>query len=103
MHVGTPYYTYTSHHPYILCHFANYALCLLFVVIEEFWKAVGWVVMHEQVVHVDVHGEVMLWVAATELLLSMADVVCLGCRSCECMSSAESVWQVETSVNFCCC
>ena len=27
--------TTISHHPYILCHFANYALCLLVVVAEE--------------------------------------------------------------------
>ena len=33
------------------------------------------------VVHVDVRGEVLLWEAATSLLLSMADVVCLVCRS----------------------
>ena len=31
---------------------------------------------------VDVHGEVMLWVAVTDLLLSMANVVCLVQRSC---------------------
>ena len=29
---------------YILCHFSNYVLCLLFVCIEGLWKAVGWVV-----------------------------------------------------------
>ena len=33
--------TIHSHHPYILCHFANYALCLLIVCIGELWKAVG--------------------------------------------------------------
>ena len=37
----------------------------------------------------------MLWVAATSLLLSTPDVVSLICRSCECMSSAESVWPVR--------
>ena len=42
----------------------------------------GWVVLHGRVVHVYVHGEVMLWVVGTYLLLSMADVVCLVCRSC---------------------
>ena len=32
--------------------------------------------------HVDVHGEcVVLWVAAMQLLMSMADI-CLACRSC---------------------
>ena len=30
-------------------------------VIGGVWKAVGWVVLHESVVHVNVHGEVMLW------------------------------------------
>ena len=40
------------------------------------------IVLHGCEVHVDVHGEVMLWVAATQLLLSMADMVCLVCRSC---------------------
>ena len=63
-------------------HFANYALCLLFVCIGGLWNAVGWVVLHGCVVHVYVHGEVMLWVVGTYLLLSMADVVCLVCRSC---------------------
>ena len=29
------------HHPYILCHFANDALCLLVVCIGGLWKAVG--------------------------------------------------------------
>ena len=33
-----------SHHPYIVCHFANYALCLLVVCIRG-WKAVGRVVL----------------------------------------------------------
>ena len=51
--------------PYILCHFAKYALCL-FVWIGGLWKAV----LHGCVVHVDVHEEVMLW-----------DVVCLTCKS----------------------
>ena len=37
----------------------------------------GSVAQHGCVVHVDVHGEVMLWVAATQLLLSMVDVVVL--------------------------
>ena len=32
--------TILSHHPHILCHFANYALCLLFVCIGGLWKAV---------------------------------------------------------------
>ena len=41
------------------------------------------------VVHVGVHGEwVVLWVAAMQLLLSMAEAV-------ECTSSAESVWHVS--------
>ena len=55
-------------HPYILCHFAKYALCL-FVRIGGLWKAM----LHGCVVHVDVHGEVTLWVAT--------DVVCLVCKS----------------------
>ena len=42
----------------------------------------GWVVLNGRVVHVYVHGEVMLWVVSTSLLLSMAVVVCLECRSC---------------------
>ena len=54
--------TILSHHPYILCHFVNYALCLLFVCIGGLWKALGWVMLHGSVVHVDVHGEVMLLV-----------------------------------------
>ena len=58
-------FTILSHHPYILCHFATYALCLLFVCIGGLWKAVGWVVLHRCVVHYAVHGERMLWVAAT--------------------------------------
>ena len=46
------------------------------------------------VVHVGVHGEwVVLWVAALQLLLSMAEAV-------ECTSSAESVWHVRVYV---CC
>ena len=34
-----------SHHPYILCHFANYVLCLLVVCIGWLWKAVGKVLL----------------------------------------------------------
>ena len=50
-----------SHHPCILCHFADYALCLLARSVVE-GSGVGSAVC---VVHVDVHGEcVMLWVAA---------------------------------------
>ena len=40
------------------------------------------VVLHGCAMHVDVHGEITLWVAATELLLSLEYVVCLVCRSC---------------------
>ena len=54
----------------------------LFVCIGGLWNAMGWVVLHGRVVHVYVHGEVMLWVVSTSLLLSMAVVVCLECRSC---------------------
>ena len=36
------------------------ALCLSFVYIGRLWKAVGWAVLDRFVVHVDVHGEVML-------------------------------------------
>ena len=49
--------TILSHHPYILCHFANYALCLLALRIGGLWKAAWWVVL---VVHIDVHGEELL-------------------------------------------
>ena len=50
---------------YILCHFANCALCLLVVCIGGLWKAVGREVVGVYVVHADVHGEcVTLWVAA---------------------------------------
>ena len=57
--------TFFLHHPYIFCHFANYTLCLLFVCIGGLGKAVEWVVVYGCVVHVDVHEEVLLWVAAT--------------------------------------
>ena len=40
--------TTLSHHPYILCHFVNYALCLLVVCMGGLWKPVGWVVLGEQ-------------------------------------------------------
>ena len=43
-----------THHPYILCHFANYVLCLLVVCIGGLRKVVGRVLLC--VVHVDVHG-----------------------------------------------
>ena len=43
-----------SHHPYILCHFANYFLCLLVMCMGGLWKVVGRVLLY--VVHVDVHG-----------------------------------------------
>ena len=33
------------HHPYILYHFANYAVCLLVVCISGLWKAVGMVLL----------------------------------------------------------
>ena len=43
-----------------------------------------WVVSPGYLVYVDVHGRsVMSGMAATELLLRMADTVCLVCRSCE--------------------
>ena len=57
-------------------------------------KAVGWVVLHGCVVHIDVHGEVMLWV-------TMADVVCLVCRSYGVHEHAVLnlyVWHVGVSV-----
>ena len=51
--------------PYILCHFANYALCFLVVCTGGLWKTVWWVVLGVQSMYVDVQGEsVMLWVAA---------------------------------------
>ena len=55
----------------------------------------GWVVLHGCVVHVDVHGEVMLWMTSRSLLLSMADVIssCMQ-KLWECINSAESVWHV---------
>ena len=43
--------TLLLHHPYILCHFAKYALCLSFVYIGGLWKAVRWVVLHGSVVN----------------------------------------------------
>ena len=45
--------TTLSHHPYILCHFANYGLCCVHMRVAEgsgFSSAVC-------AVHVDVHGE----------------------------------------------
>ena len=81
-----------SHHPYILCHFANYVLCLLFVWIGGLWKAVGWVVLRGCVVHVDVHRKVLCcgwlqlncyWAWQMWSLLYAETVVC--------MSSAKSV------------
>ena len=42
--------------------FANYVFCLLIVVVEG--SGVG-IVLLGCVVYVDVHGEIMLWVAAT--------------------------------------
>ena len=54
MHVGKYFYT-------IPTSYANYALCLLFASVHR-RKAVGWVYGAAWcVVHVDVHGEVMLW------------------------------------------
>ena len=35
--------------------------------------------------------------------VSMADVVCLACRNCECMSNDESVWHDGVSVTQLCC
>ena len=49
--------TILSHHLYILCHFGNYALCLLALRIRGLWKAAWWVVL---IVHIDVHGEELL-------------------------------------------
>ena len=45
---------------------AHYMLACwhLFVCIGGLWRVVGRVVLYRRVVHVDVHGEVMLWVAA---------------------------------------
>ena len=36
------------------------------------------------VVHVDVHGEcaMLMWVAAMQLIQSMAGIICLVCRNC---------------------
>ena len=52
--------TLLLHHPYIVCT-SFCQLCLVFVTcaLGGLWKVVGW-----HVVHVDVDGEVMLWVAA---------------------------------------
>ena len=47
------------------CAICQLALCFVFVCIQGLWKAVGCVVLHGHVVHVDVLGEVMLWIAAT--------------------------------------
>ena len=55
----------------------------------------GWVVLHGCVVHVDVHGEVTLWVT-TDSAWQMWSV--LYAEDVECMSSAESVWHVGVSV-----
>ena len=56
------------------------------------------------IVHVDVHGEVVLWVAATQLLLSMTDMVCLVYRSCGVHKQCRvcmACWSV--SYKFYCC
>ena len=69
-----------SHHPYILCHLANYALC--FVLVRIYRRVTVWNGSAGCVVHADVRGEVMLNVGGSNLiLLSMAGVVCLVCRS----------------------
>ena len=54
-----------------------------------------WVVLHGSVVHVDVHGEVMLWVT-TDSAWQMWSV--LYTETVECTSSAESVQYVGVSV-----
>ena len=47
--------TTLSQYPFILCHFAKYALCLLCA--EENCKSTGWVVLHGSKLHVDVHRD----------------------------------------------
>ena len=72
MHVGmepskTSQTTTTHlHHPYILCHFANYALYVFVSCVHSrVVEGIGRVHTGGCVVHVDVHGEcVTLWVAA---------------------------------------
>ena len=59
--------TTISHHPYILCHFANYALCLLVVCIGGLWKAVGWVVLGVEC-----------------MLMCMGSELCCGWLQCSC-------------------
>ena len=47
----------TIHHPYILCHFASYVLCLLVVCIGGLFMEGSGVGSAGYGVHVDVHGE----------------------------------------------
>ena len=81
--------TVTTCANYVLCH-----LCTHRVVEGSGLGSAGCVV------HVDVHGEwVVLWVAATQLLLSNADMICLVCRSC---GVAQGCWCVSYAAKLSC-
>ena len=83
------------HIPYILCHFA---LCL-FMSTGRWWNVLAWVVlMGVWCMLMCMESKVyVLWVAATQLLLSMVRSV-LYAEAVECTSSAESVWHVRVYV-----
>ena len=75
--------TTISHHPYILCHFAKNALCLLLVVcIGGLWKAVGWVVLGVECMLMCRGVSYVVGGCNIVAILSTADMVCLECRNC---------------------
>ena len=90
--IGTAHAT----HSYILCHFANNALCLLVVRIAGLWKAVGRVLLGVQCMFMCVESVYVVG----RCILSMAGRVCLVCRNCEHARSAGSVWYVGSFKSY---
>ena len=68
-------------------------LCLLFAIC-----AVEWVVLYGYVVHVDVLGEVMLWVTTKHSKCSTQKL-----WSAEQCWVCIAYWSVSYAMNFCCC
>ena len=89
--------TKLSQHPYILCHFADYALCLLVVFIGRLRKAVGWVVLSVQCMLMCmlmcIESKLYVGVAATCYWTWQMWSV-MYAESVEWMSIAVSVWYV---------
>ena len=96
------------HHPCILCHFDNYALCLVTCVYSRVVEGSGVsLVLHGCVVHVDVHDEVICgwlqrncyWAWQMCSVLYAEAIKGVHQQYWACMAC----WSVIFVVNSCCC